>query len=202
MSKGERGQRMFVGVVPPDAAIEDLDEFLAPRRDAAPFRWTLAEQFHVTLAFLPSVPERKLDDLVERLGRAGARRTAFEARIAGGGAFPNAARSKLLYAGLDLADAARTELDRAATGARAAATRAGVEVDGARFRPHVTLARINRPTDTTSWVRLLDAYAGPTFTVDRIVLVASYLGEGPRNRPRYEVVDELPMARPEGEPTR
>jgi RNA 2',3'-cyclic 3'-phosphodiesterase len=200
--KEGRGERMFAAVVPPDEAIADLDEFLEPRREAAEFRWTLAEQFHVTLAFLPSVPERKLDDLVERLGRAAGRRTAFGTRVSGGGAFPNPARSKLLYAGLELTDTARTELDRAATGARAAATRAGVQVDGQRFRPHVTVARINRPVDTTSWVRLLDAYAGPEFTVDRVALVASYLGEGPRGRPRYEVVEELPMSRPEGEPAR
>jgi len=186
------GQRMFVAVVLPDAVIEDLDAFLRPRRESAAFRWTLAEHFHITLAFLASVPDRKLDDLVERLGRGAARRTSFETRVAGGGAFPNAARSKLLYAGLDLTDSARTELARAATGARAAATRAGLEADGQRFRPHVTLARINRPTDTTNWVRLLDSYAGPSFTVDRLALVASYLGEGPRGRPRYEVVEELP----------
>ena len=194
MSKGGSGQRMFVAVVPPATAIDDLDEFLAPRRESGAFRWSLAEHFHVTLAFLPSVPDRRLDDLVERLGRAGARRTPFEARVAGGGAFPDASRSRLLYAGLDLSEDARTELDRAATGARAAATRAGVEVDGQRFRPHVTVARINRPTDTTKWVRLLDAYAGPAFTVDRIALVASHLGEGPRNRPRYEVLEEFPLS--------
>lgn len=198
MAKGAPGQRMFAGVLLPDDVIADLDAFLAPRRQAAEFRWTLAETFHVTLVFLASVPERALDDLVERLGRAAGRRTAFETRVAGGGAFPDAGRSKLLYAGLDLSDDARTELDRAATGVRAAATRAGIEVDGARFRPHVTVARINRPVDTTNWVRLLDAYAGPAFTVDRIALVASYLGEGPRGRPRYEVVEELPLSPPRG----
>ena len=36
---------------------------------------------------MADVPERSLDDLVERLGRAAARRTPFTARIAGGGAF-------------------------------------------------------------------------------------------------------------------
>ena len=191
-SKGQPGQRMFVGVVVPDDAIAHLDEFLAPRRGAAEFRWSLAEQYHVTLAFLPSVPDRKLDDLVERLGRSAARRTSFETRVAGGGAFPNAADSKLLYAGLELTEDARAELARAATGARAAATRAGIETDGQRFRPHVTVARIGRPTDTTNWVRLLGSYAGPAFTFDRTTLVASYLGEGPRGKPRYEVVEEFP----------
>jgi 2'-5' RNA ligase len=40
-------------------------------------------------------------------------------------------------------------------------------------------------------VRLLDAYRGPTWTVDRMTLVASYLGEGPRRRPRYEVMEKF-----------
>lgn len=195
MSRREPGQRMFAAVVPPDDVIAHLDEFLQPRREAAEFRWTVAEHMHVTLAFLATVPDRKLDDLVERLTRTGRRRTAFETRIAGGGAFPNPARSKVLYAGLELSDAARTEFGRMATGARAAAARAGLEVEGQRFRPHVTIARINRPTDTSNWVRLLDSYAGPAFAVDRITLLASYLGEGPRNRPRYEVVEEFPLSR-------
>lgn len=185
--------RLFVAVVPPEEAVEHLDAFLDVRRAAAAFRWASAEQFHVTLAFLGDVEERRLDDLGERLGRAAARRTAFETRIAGGGAFPNVSRARVLWAGLDLDDPGRTELDRLATGCRAAANRAGAAVDGQRFRPHVTLARIGYPTEVSSWVQLLDTYAGPGWRVDRIELVASYLGEGPRGRPRYETVDELEL---------
>lgn len=185
--------RMFAALVPPDEAIEDLDAFLAPRREAAAFRWTLPEQMHVTLAFLAEVPDRKLDDLVERLARAARRRTPFPARVAGGGAFPNAARARVLWAGLELDEAGRTELTRMATGARAAAARAGIEVDGQRFRPHVTLARLGRPAEVSRWVRLLDGYAGPPWTADRLDLVASYLGEGPRKRPRYETVESFPL---------
>jgi 2'-5' RNA ligase len=40
-------------------------------------------------------------------------------------------------------------------------------------------------------VRLLDAYRGPSWTVDGFTLVASYLGEGPRGRPRHAVVEEF-----------
>ena len=149
----------------------------------------------MTLAFLADVPDRKLDDLVERLGRAAARRTAFTAAVAGGGAFPNVARARVLWAGLDLDERGRVELSRMATGARAAANRAGVPVDGQRFRPHVTLARLGHPDEVTSWVRLLDAYRGPSWTVDRLTLVASYLGEGPRGRPRYEPVEDVRVDR-------
>jgi RNA 2',3'-cyclic 3'-phosphodiesterase len=186
--------RMFVAVVPPAEVVEHLDEFLEVRRAAAPFRWAAANQLHLTLAFLADVPDRKLDDLVERLGRAGARRTSFEAAVAGGGAFPNVVRARVLWAGLDLDEQGRVELNRMATGARAAANRAGIAVDGQRFRPHLTVARLGHPEDVTSWVRLLDDYRGPAWTVDRLTLVASYLGEGPRRRPRYETVDEFPLS--------
>ena len=187
---------MFVALVPPEEAVADLEAFLEPRRSAAAFRWARLEQFHVTLAFLASVEERRLDDLTERLARAASRRTSFRTAIAGGGAFPNAGRARVLWAGLDLDEAGRTELTRLATGARAAANRAGIPVDGQLFRPHVTLARIGHPTEVSSWVRLLDGYAGPSWTADRIALVASYLGEGPRGRPRYETVEEFTLTVP------
>jgi 2'-5' RNA ligase len=187
------GTRMFAALVPPADALADLDAFLEPRRDAAPFRWTAIDQVHVTLAFYAEVEDRRLDDLVERLGRAAARRTAVETAVAGGGAFPDARRARVVWAGLDLDEAGRTEVDRLATGCRAAASRAGVPVEGQRFRPHLTVARTGRPAEVTSWVRLLDAYAGPRWTADRVQLVASHLGEGPRGRPRYETVAELPL---------
>ena len=153
--------RLFAALVPPPEALEHLDEFLEPRRAAGELRWVQADQVHATLAFLESVPEPKLDDLVERLGRAASRRTAFETAITGGGAFPNVGRAKALWAGLDLDEPGRTELERLATGCRAAANRAGIEVDGARFRPHLTVGRTKFPHDVSSWVRLLDAYSGP-----------------------------------------
>jgi RNA 2',3'-cyclic 3'-phosphodiesterase len=186
--------RLFVALVPPDEAVEHLDSFLDVRRDAAAYRWATREQFHVTLAFLAEVEERRLDELGERLERAAARRTAFETAITGGGAFPNAGRARVLWAGLDLDEQGRTEIARLATGCRAAANRAGIQVDGQRFRPHVTIARLGHPTEVSNWVRLLDGYAGPRWPADRITLVASYLGEGLRGRPRYVNVGEFTLA--------
>jgi RNA 2',3'-cyclic 3'-phosphodiesterase len=187
--------RMFVALLPPRHALEDLAEFLAPRHEAEPgFRWTVEDQWHITLAFMAQVADRHLDDLLARLERAAARRTAFELSVAGGGAFPNPARAKVLYADLDVGEH-REELKRLATGARAAGNKAGAETDGGRFHPHVTLARIGRPTEVTRWVRVLDSYRGPTWTADEIALVESHLGEGPRRRPRYETVATFPLGR-------
>lgn len=185
--------RCFVAVVPPVLVVDHLADFLEPRRAAAPFRWTAPEQVHLTLAFVGDLPERRLDDLVERLERASSRRRAVRTSIAGGGAFPHAAGAKVLWAGLDLDADDAVEVGRMADGARAAANRAGAKVDGQRFRPHLTVARCARPTELTPWVRLLDGYRGPEWTVDAFTLVESHLGEGPRGRPRHEVVAEFPF---------
>lgn len=193
--------RLFAAVVPPSDVAEHLAAFLEPRRDAgreAGLRWSPVDQWHVTLAFAADADEHRLDDLLERLGSAAARVPAFGLRLAGGFAFPDAARARVLVADLDRPEDAGDRLDRLARGARTAFATAGVEVDGTRFRPHLTLARRNRPSDVTSWVRLLEAYAGPAFDVDRVVLVASHLGEGPRGRPRHEPLAEVPLAPPRG----
>ena len=184
--------RMFVAVIPPESVIEHLEEFIAPRRGEVPFRWTQPEQWHLTLAFSGDVPDRSYDDLVDRLGRAARKRSPVVARLAGGGAFPNVGRAKIVYAGVET-DV--EEMRRMATGARAAVAKSGAEVDGQRFRPHLTLARIGRPVEASRFVRLLDAYAGPSWTVNELALVASYLGQGPRNRARHEVVETFSLGR-------
>ncbi|MFL6156214.1 MAG: 2'-5' RNA ligase family protein, partial [Marmoricola sp.] len=86
-------------------------------------------------------------------------------------------------------------LDQLATGCRAAASKAGVAVPGERFRPHLTLARSGRPISATRWLRVLDAYRGPSFQIEDVALVQSHLGEGPRKRPRYEVRETFALQR-------
>lgn len=187
---------MFTAVVPPPEVVADLEELLAPRHEVAEsgWRWTDPAQWHITLSFMASVPERVLDDLTERLGRAAARRSAITLRVAGGGAFPHVADARVLFGGLVTdCESGAEELRRLAGGCRAAANRAGAPVDGARFRPHLTLARRNRPTEATRWVRILEGYRSPVWRVDEVALVRSHLGEGPRGRPRHEVVAAFPL---------
>jgi 2'-5' RNA ligase len=64
-------------------------------------------------------------------------------------------------------------------------------VAGERFKPHVTIARMGRPVEATPWVRLLESYRGPAYDLEEISLIASHLGEGPRKRPRYEVLERF-----------
>ena len=55
---------------------------------------------------------------------------------------------------------------------------------------------MNRPVEATRWLRVLSAYEGPEWTVDEVELVASHLGEGPRNRPRHEPVATFALGVP------
>ena len=181
--------RMFVAVVPPEEVVADLDAFLSVRREAAAFRWTEPAQWHLTLAFAEEVPDRSLDPLHEELHRVAAKRRPFELAVAGGGAFPHPDRARVLVADVARDEAAASELDRLAAGSRSALSRSGARADGQRFRPHVTVGRLGRPDNVTSWVRLLDGYAGPRWLVGEVALVASHLGEGARRRPRHEVVE-------------
>ena len=183
--------RLFAALIPPAAALEHLDAFLEPRRAAADpdLRWAAPPQWHVTLAFAADTPEYLLDDIAERLAVAAQRRHLGPLAIAGGGAFPDPDRARMLWTGLahDL-PSERDELAALARGARTAFATAGADADGQRFRAHLTLARLRRPANVTRWVRVLEPYAGPSWRPDAVSLVASHLGEGPRRAPRYEVL--------------
>ncbi|CAM3671211.1 RNA 2',3'-cyclic phosphodiesterase [Nocardioides zeicaulis] len=184
--------RAFVAALPPPEVVDHLDDFLSARREAAGFRWSAAEQWHLTLAFASDLPPRGLDVADELLCEAAARRPALGARVRGGGAFPHPDAARVLFAGLEVDDDDDV-LERLAVACRSALSRAGARVDGQRFRPHLTLGRLGRPDNLTSWVRLLDAYEGPRWQLDEVALVHSHLGEGPRGRPRHEVVATYPL---------
>lgn len=183
--------RLFVAAVPPEQAIEDLAEHLAPRQEAgAGLRWTDTHQWHVTLAFLPSVRQATLEQLVPALAEATARREPLTLRLGGAGAFPNPYAARVLWTGVEQQGDGLTRL---AHGIRGACNAAGAAPEGGRFHPHVTIARFGRPTEATRWIRALDPYAGPAWTAASVTLIESHLGEGRGRRPRYEVVAQLSL---------
>jgi 2'-5' RNA ligase len=184
--------RVFVAVPLPDPVVEDLGQRLEPRQEGAEGpRWSPPAQWHVTLAFMGDAPEGRVEDLVEGVTGAAARTPPLPLRVCGAGCFPDVARARVIWAGVeDPSDA----LPALARRVRSAANRAGAAPDGGRFRPHLTLGRFRRPTEATRWVRVLDLYAGPWWTADHLTVVRSHLGEGPRGRPRHEVLAEVPLA--------
>lgn len=179
--------RLFVAIVPPVEVVEHLAEFAEPRRSYPDedLRWAAEENWHITLAFLGDVPDHKTDDLAEGFERVAGRQKPIDLQLAGAGAFPSVADARVLWTGVrDEAGA----LPHLASTTRGAANKAGVPVDGRKFTPHVTLARLGRPLDVVRWVRIFDEYAGPRWTADRIELVSSRLGQGPSRGAAYDTV--------------
>lgn len=182
---------MFIALPLPEAVKVDLSEFLEPRVQAGrDLRWALPEQWHLTLAFLPEVADRHTDELLERLERAASRRKPLDLRLAGAGAFPHPGKAKVLWAGVEHDG---EELMRLAGGVRAAGAKAGIAVGGGRFHPHLTLARLSVPADLTRWLRVLDPYTGPSWRVQEVALIGSYLGQGRDGRARHEVHQTFPL---------
>ncbi|MGA8047362.1 MAG: RNA 2',3'-cyclic phosphodiesterase [Dermatophilaceae bacterium] len=185
--------RVFCAVIPPERATSDLDEFLDSRRDDPAARglgWSRPDHWHLTLAFMGNARPEAVDGLVERLADGALDLPAPTLQVSGGGAFPVVERAKVLYASVagDL-----DVLGRLSNRVRAAAAVAGCSQDGRAFVPHLTLARSRRPFEATRWVRVLETYAGPPFTVDRVAVVESHLG-GPRAR--HEVLAEVLLGAP------
>lgn len=187
-------QRMFVAIRPPADVVADLADFLEPRTGLT---WIDAAQWHLTLAFFAAVPEHRVEDLAGRLADAARGVDPFELTLTGAGAFPDPSRARVLWLGVRTpSGAGEGPLARLAGRARNAGNVVGAPADGRAFVPHLTLARPRRPIEATRWLRVLETFTSRTWRVEEITLIASHLGEGPKRRPRHEVVAEVAVAGP------
>jgi RNA 2',3'-cyclic 3'-phosphodiesterase len=189
--------RAFVALLPPPPVVEDLEGHLAPRRGGGDpdrcWRWTPADQLHVTLAFLPDLESRAEEPVVEEVQAWAEAHPPAQLRLAGAGAFPDPLSARVLWVGVDDTSAGWSVpsggvLSGWARDIRARCSRAGARVQGRAFSPHLTVARSrgHRPTPAGRLVQALDTYRSMPWTAAEVVLLASHLGQGPRGTPRYE----------------
>jgi RNA 2',3'-cyclic 3'-phosphodiesterase len=130
--------RTFIAVFPP---LEIREEALARARClflGERVRWARPENVHLTLKFLGDVREEGLDDLCATLEELCGRQVAFDAGLAGFGAFPSARRAQILWAGIG---AGSSELRSLAANLDTALASLGFERDKRPYMPHLTLAR-------------------------------------------------------------
>ncbi len=175
---------------PPDTALAELEDAVAPLRATAPgLRWTGTASWHLTLAFLGEVTEDLVPGLSTRLERAARRHPPQRLAIAGGGAFPSARKAQVLWAGFAADDKALGGLAASVT---AAARRAGAPPpeEGRKYRPHLTLARCRVRADLSALTVALAAFTGTAWTAESIHLIRSHLSAG---EPRYEDLTQWPL---------
>lgn len=183
--------RLFVATEVPQDVRSAVAEAVASLRERFPSaRWVPAQNQHVTLKFLGSTYPRLVEWVSDTVGEAASRHEAFATRVVRLGAFPNARRARVLWAGLDDAGSALAhlagDLDEALSKEFAPEKRA--------FTPHLTVARFEPPAT-------LDpdeiAFESEPFEVGRIVLFHSHLR---RPAPVYEPLGTFPLSRRLGRP--
>lgn len=190
--------RLFAALALPAPVIERLALAVAQARAVDPtLRWVSPEQWHLTLAFFGEVPEPRVDDLSERLRRAGGRTSPIQLQLGAPATFGSVRRARVLYAGLA---EGTEEIARLAASCRAAGRRVGLARDDlapqARFRPHVTLARAAPPRDVTDVLAALTLDDPPRWRCDEALLVHSELGAGEGGRPRHSVLARMAFRQP------
>jgi RNA 2',3'-cyclic 3'-phosphodiesterase len=177
--------RLFVAFEVPESVRSDLSRAVDPLRERLPkARWVPEQNQHVTVKFLGSTYPRLVEWVTATVGEVAARHSAFETRVSDLGAFPNARRARVLWAGLDDRDERSsiiaTSLDQALA--------REFKIEQRPFTPHLTVARFDPPVGLDpDEVR----FESEPFMVDRLVLFRSHLR---RPAPIYEAVATMPLA--------
>jgi len=175
--------RLFTGLeIPPDVAMS-----LSMLRGGLPgARWIDAENYHVTLRFIGDVDDGTARDVAAMLDQI--RRRAFELHFDGidsfGGRRPRAVVASVApsQALIEL----QAEQERMMQ-------RIGLDPEGRKYTPHVTIARLRESSsrDVANYLATRGLFRTPSFHVSRFVLYSSRasIGGGP-----YVVEESYPLA--------
>jgi RNA 2',3'-cyclic 3'-phosphodiesterase len=178
--------RLFTGLeIPPHIA-----QSLALMRGGLPgARWIDPDNYHLTLRFIGDIDDALARDIAGMLGRV--RRGCFELRLDGLSSFGGRKPRALVAAAAPIAPLMELQAEH-----ERLLQRLGLEPEGRKYTPHVTLARLR---DSSSWqvAEYLGArghYRSMTFPVSRFVLFSSRasIGGGP-----YVVEAAYPLAEAE-----
>lgn len=164
------------------------------RSAGADVKWVDPENLHLTLKFLGDVSSQRLADVCQAVERVAGTQASFVLELRGTGAFPNAARPRVIWLGtgegtepmIALAEAVEEALERL-----------GFRREARRFHPHLTLGRLRRSgPGVAALARLLqeqaDFQAGRA-QINEAVVFSSQLT---RSGPLYEPLARAPLGTP------
>ena len=141
--------RLFVAVRPPECIRDQLLDLMEGVSNA---RWQDDDQLHLTLRFIGEVDGRIAEDVAAAL--ATVHQPAFEIALSGVGSFGGNGRPHTLWAGVRPAEPLahlHKKVDQALV-------RIGLEPDHRAYKPHITVARLNRSAGTIA--AFLQQHAG------------------------------------------
>lgn len=135
--------RAFIAINLPPAIQESLDKQTSKLRQILGedvVRWVPAQNMHLTLKFLGSLPLSHLDFIKRMLAQTADSHPQFDLQIGGLGSFPNLKRPRVLWAGIH-APAGLAPLQKMIEDG---ATRLGYNKEDRPFSPHLTLGRVRQ----------------------------------------------------------
>lgn len=177
MPDRKAGDRLFLAVALTPDARQNLARLLPPE---LPGRIVASYNWHFTLQFLGATAADQRERLIGELdGEAFGE--AFHISLVGLGAFPHAARARVLWIGVE---EGAPQLSALAHRARNACVRAGLAVEGRPYSPHLTLSRLDPPRDVRR-ILATPAARPVIMPVTELLLLRSLLGSGP---PVYEAL--------------
>lgn len=181
--------RLFAGVPVPPPALERVTGLLEEFRERTwPVRWVPGTGVHLTLKFYGEVADERTDAIAESIAFAAADTGPLSLQLAQLGAFPSWERARVVWLGVEAPPALELLQDRVERHAESL----GFPVEGAAYRPHVTLGRVREGERLTGAAikALRDRRLSDTFSVDEIVLYQSKLD---RQAPGYIPIRTFPL---------
>ena len=151
-------------------------------------KWVLPDHLHLTLKFLGDVPESEIHKVCEKVQQAAADFRPFTIGCQGAGAFPDPARPRTVWIGVEQGAektiAMQSLVDKALQGL-------GFPKEGRRFHPHLTIGRVRRGGSATFELGNLISehadFAAGQSVVDEVIVFSSELT---RTGPEY-----IPLSR-------
>ena len=191
--------RLFFGLpIPQDLRdrLTELQENLKASLPPSGFRWTRAELFHVTLAFLGEVPETSVPQLCAMAADLCARHPVSALAFTRFGSFPSAKNPRVLWVGCQEDDPAVKDLSQLGTELSEQCARLGDSKPDNKVVLHVTLARSSRRASPETAKQVQSLYDSvsletlPQAPITEAILYHSTLGEGPT---RYQPIGRFPL---------
>ena len=161
--------RLFVGLALPEPVRWQLGLL---RAGLPGVRWVPPENFHITLRFIGEVDGGTLDDVDAAL--AGIRARRFSLALAGVGHFGSGPQVRALWAGVAREPALQHLRDKV----ESAVVRAGLEPEGKKFTPHVTLSFSKGAAQPKlqEFLAHHSLFRSPPFEITHFTLFSSVLG--------------------------
>ncbi|WP_058303258.1 RNA 2',3'-cyclic phosphodiesterase [Gorillibacterium timonense] len=177
----------FIALSLPQEVKRELSMQSRMLHDRLSFRkWTHPEDLHITLVFLGTVEEEKLEPIREELMEIAERHSPFALAASGLGTFGPSQNPRVLYS---VVYGERDALARLAEDTIGRMDKLGFPAESRPYSPHITLARryegLSDPSGSIREVTEEELACSFGWTADSITLYRSHPGESPLYEPCF-----------------